>query len=158
MTRRHAHSCAIAAYLNLFGDNWTWLVVREAFYGASRFGEFRRNTGIARNILSDRLEKLVEAGIMKRADVGVSGTRHAYRLTKKGESLMPLMVAINQWGNEHLYGTGREPVIMCDALSDQKVDALTMRGADGTSIDPKRITARPGPGASDAARKRFAPN
>jgi hypothetical protein len=73
MANQHTHTCGIAAMMNIFGDRWTLLLVREAFYGASRFTEFRRNTGASRNILTDRLNALVENGIFQQIEVGLRG-------------------------------------------------------------------------------------
>ena len=94
MANRHTHTCGIAAMMNIFGDRWTWLIVREAFYGSSRFTEFQRNTGASRNILADRLSALIENGIFEEIEVGVRGKRTAYSLTEKGKALSPVMIAM----------------------------------------------------------------
>src|SRR4029450_13979353 len=80
-------NCGIAQALEQFGDWWTLLIVRDAFFGARRFGDFETSLGIAKNILSDRLQRLVEHGIFSKTDVGESGARFEYRLTEKGEAL-----------------------------------------------------------------------
>ena len=91
MANRHTQTCAIAGALNVLGDHWPLLLVREAFYGSTRFGEFQRNTGIAKTLLSDRLLFLEEEGIFRKEDVGERGTRYAYRLTEKGVALYHLL-------------------------------------------------------------------
>ena len=96
MAKPHTQTCPIAAFLNVFGDAWTLMIIREAFYGATRFTEFQRNTGAARNLLSDRLAMLVSNGVLERQNVGEQGTRYAYRLTDKGQSLVPVLVAMMQ--------------------------------------------------------------
>ena len=110
MTKKHLQTCPVAGFLNIFGDAWSLLIVREAFYGANRFGEFLSNTGIARNILTDRLVMLVDAGVLTRVNIGERGARYEYHLTDRGESLLPVIVAISQWANEQLFGKGHEAV------------------------------------------------
>ena len=80
MSKRHTQKCSVAGFLNVFGDGWTLLVIREALYGATRFSEFRANTGIAKNLLSDRLSKLVDEGILATEDIGERGSRNALQL------------------------------------------------------------------------------
>lgn len=155
MSKPHTQSCPVAHFLNLFGDAWTWLVVREAFYGATRFTEFRRNTGIAKNLLSERLQKLVGAGILEREDVGERGKRFAYRLTEKGRSLIPVLIAMVQWSNERLHPAGGAPIELFDRRSGQPLPPLGLRDDAGEEIEWKSIVARPGPGADRAARERF---
>ena len=156
MAKRHTHTCPIAGVLNIFGDNWTWLVIREAFCGATRFSEIQRNTGIARNVLSDRLDVLVNEGILVREDVGENGTRYAYRLTEKGESLHPVLLALHQWGNEHVYGPGNEPVLLLECATGQPLQPLAPTSRDGHRLTRADIQTRPGPGASKATVRRLA--
>lgn len=156
MTHRHTHTCPVAEVLNIFGDHWTWLIVREAFYGATRFSEIQRNTGIARNLLSDRLRLLVSEGILETVDIGTSGTRHAYRLTPKGESLHPLLLALSQWGNTHIYGQENAPAEIIDKRTGRPIPAIAVRGEDGKVLSPDDIEIHPGPGASAATVKRLA--
>tara|TARA_R110000787_G_scaffold93770_3_gene196107 strand:+ start:1636 stop:2118 length:483 start_codon:yes stop_codon:yes gene_type:complete len=156
MAKRHTHTCPVAAVLNIFGDNWTWLIVREAFYGATRFSEIMRNTGIARNVLSERLDRLLEEGILEREDVGSNGTRYAYVLTHKGETLYPTLLALHQWGNEHIYGRGNEPVLLLEKATGQPVPPLSPISANGTPLSRADILSVPGPGASLATQRRLA--
>ncbi|MEP0068673.1 helix-turn-helix domain-containing protein [Pyruvatibacter sp.] len=155
MTHKHTHTCAIAGMLNIFGDHWTWLVVREAFYGATRFKDFQRNTGISRNLLADRLSVLVDEGIFKKTDIGTQGTRFAYELTDKGQSLQPVLAAMTLWGNEHVFGAGNEPVLMVDQKSGLRVEALHPVNAKGRKVLPENVIAMPGPGASKATIRRL---
>jgi len=155
MTQKHTHTCAIAGMLNIFGDNWTWLVVREAFYGATRFKDFQRNTGISRNLLADRLSVLVDEGILEKTDIGTQGTRHAYVLTDKGRSLYPVLVAMTLWGNEHVYGPGREPILMIDTRTGLPVEAMRPVNSEGRKVAPENIAPVPGPGASRATVRRL---
>jgi DNA-binding HxlR family transcriptional regulator len=102
-------SCAIAASVAVVGDPWTLLILRDAFLGTRRFEDFRRGLGIARGVLSERLKKLVEFGIMRIGDGDLApGSRH-YLLTPKGGDLFPILLSLKAWGDVHLYGRGAEP-------------------------------------------------
>ncbi|MFW2778936.1 winged helix-turn-helix transcriptional regulator, partial [Acinetobacter baumannii] len=90
--------CPVARCVNLIGDRWSLLIVRDAFDGMRRFGDFQRSLGVARNILSDRLKKLVEAGVLEMQDASDGTAYQEYVLTTKGESLFPVIVALRQWG------------------------------------------------------------
>jgi DNA-binding HxlR family transcriptional regulator len=93
-------ACPVGAALDHLGDRWTLLVLREAFFGVRRFEELRRNTGAAKNILADRLARLVEAGILRRERYSERPPRDEYRLTDKGRDLYPVIVTLAQWGTK----------------------------------------------------------
>ena len=155
MAKRHTQTCAVAGFLNVFGDGWTWLIIREAFYGATRFSEFHRNTGIARNLLSQRLSMLVDEGILRREDVGEHGPRYEYRMTPKGEALFPVLVTMIQWSNEHVFGAGREPIRLLELNSRKELKKVAPTTARGRVLHWPDIVAQPGPGANKAARMRI---
>lgn len=155
MAKRHTQTCPVAGFLNIFGDAWTLLVIREAFYGATRFSEMQRNTGIAKNLLSDRLSMLVDEGLFEREDIGERGARYAYKLTEKGRSLATVLVAMAQWSNEHVFGKGREPVLLAERSTGKTLKKLTPRSANGKPLQWRDIVAQPGPGANKAARVRI---
>lgn len=155
MSKRHDQTCPIAEFLNIFGDAWTLMVIREAFYGATRFSEMQRNTGIAKNLLSDRLSMLVDEGVLYREDVGERGSRFAYKLTEKGRSLVPIFVTIVQWTNENLYSSGEEPVLLVERSSGKPLKRMTPSNARGKELKWGDISAAPGPGANKAARLRI---
>jgi DNA-binding HxlR family transcriptional regulator len=96
--------CSIARTLGVVGERWTFLILREAFFGASRFAEFRDRLGVAPDVLSDRLATLVEFGVMSREPYREPGarSRFAYRLTPAGRELQVVLSALQQWGDEHL--------------------------------------------------------
>ncbi|MCB2099906.1 MAG: helix-turn-helix transcriptional regulator [Rhodobacterales bacterium] len=100
--------CPIASALDLIGDKWTLLVVRDLmFFGKSRYGEFLDSPeGIATNILADRLRRLEDGGIVVREG---AGRRHDYRLTDKGEALRPVLKSLIDWGLAHIPGVATEP-------------------------------------------------
>lgn len=141
--------------LNLFGDHWTWLIVREAFYGTTRFSEFRRQTGIARNLLAERLTLLVDEAVLEKYNVSETGTRYAYRLTSKGRSLLPVFITMSQWGNAHMFGAGKEPVEIIERESGRPLDPIGPTGADGQLLGLDDLAVKPGPGANRAARRRL---
>lgn len=155
MSKRHEHACPVAAFLNVFGDAWTLMVIREAFYGATQFSEIQRNTGIAKNLLSARLSMLVEEGVLYREDIGERGSRYAYKLTEKGKSLVPVLVAMVQWANEHLFSEGTEPVFLVERKSGKPLKRLIPSNARGRALKWGDILARPGPGADRATRARI---
>ena len=156
MAKRHTQTCPVAGFLNIFGDAWTLMIIREAFYGATRFSEIQRNTGIAKNLLSDRLSMLVAEGVLEREDVGERGSRYAYKLTAKGRSLAPVFIAMSQWSNEHVFGAGGEPVFLIERKTGRKLKKLAPTDADGKPLQWRDIATRPGPGANKAARARIA--
>jgi len=123
-------NCSIARTLELIGERWTLLIVRDAFMGTHRFEQFQRNLGIARNVLQMRLTRLVEAGILRRVPYQERPERFEYRLTRKGVDLWPVLVALLNWGDLHGGGEGA-PVV------------LEHRGCGG-SVDDRRRCIRCG--------------
>lgn len=97
-------NCAVERTLSIIGERWTLLVLREAFLGVRRFDQLRRNTGVARNILSDRLNTLVANGILRRELYQERPQRYEYRLTEKGVDLYPVLLTLMDWGSRHLEG------------------------------------------------------
>lgn len=107
-------SCPIAGCLDLIGDKWTLLVVRDLFLGKTRYGEFAESAeGIPTNILADRIARLEAAGLVLRSPYQDNPPRYAYSLTAKGKELKPVLAAIGQWGQRHVAGTR----IAADALA-----------------------------------------
>jgi DNA-binding HxlR family transcriptional regulator len=132
MSVPHQQACPIAASLNQLGDAWTLLIVREANRGVSRFSDFQKNTGVAKNLLAQRLTQMVEHGILQKYDVGNLGTRFEYRLSAKGKALEPMMATMIQWGNDWVYGPGNEPVKMISRKTGATITSVMP--ADGEGI------------------------
>jgi DNA-binding HxlR family transcriptional regulator len=136
-------NCSLAQTLSVIGEHWNMLIIRDAFFGLRRFEQFHKDLGIARNVLSDRLKKLVQAGVLEKS----TGPGHAeYRLTEKGLALQPIMIAMTQWGDTympHPEGTRLTFVNRSDGRPIRKVGVYT---ADGKPLKPKEIMARMGPG------------
>ena len=95
-------SCSVAQALEIIGERWTWLIIRDAFLGLTRFIEFEQSLGIARNVLTDRLNRLVEEGIFERVLYQERPARYEYRLTRKGSDLFTALNALRQWGDQYL--------------------------------------------------------
>ncbi|WP_417470530.1 winged helix-turn-helix transcriptional regulator [Maricaulis sp.] len=134
--------CAIAQTLNQVGDWWTLLIVRDAMKGARRFSDFHDSTGIAKNILTDRLNKLVENRIMAREEVGVRGQRQEYVLTERGEALFPILIAMQQWGDEWVYGEKPRPLELIDTRTGEKLAPLSVSNQSGVPVTRHDLGAR----------------
>lgn len=138
MVRRkslNADYCPSARSLDVIGDWWSLLIVRDAFDGLTRFSEFQRSLGIAKNILSDRLRTLVSRGILEVAAVGDGGARQEYRLTEMGRDLFPVMVALRQWGERHLFEADEQRSSLVERETGLPV-RLDIRAEDGRRIGP----------------------
>lgn len=156
-TRFDDQNCGIARSLDVLGDWWTLLIVRDAFFGVRRFADFQRHLGISRNVLTQRLRRLTENGILDRVDVGEHGERFEYRLTEKGEALLPVLTTLREWGDEWVFGEGNEPLVMRDRESGQRLPPTRVRDQRGRELSRRDIRAEAGPGADRATRAVFPP-
>lgn len=129
--------CPSARALDVIGDWWSLLIVRDAFDGLTRFGEFQRSLGIAKNILAQRLRTLVERGIIELVSASDGGARQEYRLTVKGRDLFPVMVALRQWGEQHLFAPGERHSQLIERDTGQAV-RLEIRTESGEPIGADR--------------------
>jgi DNA-binding HxlR family transcriptional regulator len=125
-------NCSVARTLELVGERWTLLVVRDAFLGRRRFEEFQESLGIARNVLADRLEKLVEHGIFERVRYQERPERYEYRLTPKGRDLRLVLAAMMQWGDEHVSPT---PPRILRRKSNRTPVRVALVGPDGKPVE-----------------------
>jgi DNA-binding HxlR family transcriptional regulator len=150
-------NCGIAQALEAFGDWWTLLIVRDAFLGVRRFADFERSLGIAKNILTTRLQHLVEHGILERVDVGTDGQRFEYRLTEKGDALLPVLTALREWSDEWVFGRGNEPAIVRDRRTGRRIPRLRVTAADGHVLSRRDLHMIPGPGATQETLQRLNP-
>jgi DNA-binding HxlR family transcriptional regulator len=148
-------NCSIAQALEVLGDWWTLLLVREAFFGTTRFKDFERHLGIAKNILAARLDHLVERGVFTREPAGEGGKRLEYRLTPMGKDLLTVMTALREWSDRWIYGEGNEPLVLRDARTGQRPPRLRLRDRSGAPLDARHLVPEPGPGADRATRARF---
>ena len=153
-TRFTDQNCSVAQALEVLGDWWTLLVVREAFLGVRRFADLEANLGIAKNVLARRLDHLVTHGVLERVDAGVHGTRYEYQLTAMGKDLATIMTALRQWGDRWIFGEGHEPLLVLDRRTSRPVPRLRIVGEDGAPLGARDLEIRPGPGATRATRAR----
>ncbi len=94
--------CPVARAMSVIGDRWTLLIVRDCFLGKSRFEEFQKSLGVTRHLLSDRLKRLVEAGVLERNPYSQKPLRYEYRLTDKGRDFAPALIGLKDWGKKHM--------------------------------------------------------
>lgn len=133
--RRQDDPCSVARALEEVGDWWSLLIVRQAMFGSRRFSEFQQQLGIARNILVDRLSRLVANEVLKKVDVGETGKRYEYRLTAKGRDLFPVLVALRQWGDRWNRCPDQPALVLRDCRSGQEIPRVEVRDAEGRPVD-----------------------
>lgn len=145
MVKRISHQdslCGVARPLDAIGDGWSLLIVRDAFDGLRRFGEFQKNLGLAKNILSARLRSLVAHGVLDVAAASDGGSYQEYVLTDKGRALFPLLVAIRQWGEAFFFEPGEPHVSLVDRKTGAPVPRLTLLAQDGRHLQPDDTVVR----------------
>ena len=125
--------CGIGAALEVVGERWSFLILRGAFNGLRHFEEFQANLGIARNILSNRLGRLVEHGILRRDPDPADRRKVTYRLTEKGRDLLPVLLSLRQWGERWISGMPSNPVLV-DRYTRQPIAPMTVQSADGRPL------------------------
>lgn len=137
--------CSIARALEIVGERWTLLIIRDAFLGLRRFDQFQESLGIARNVLTDRLGRLVEEGILRRVRYSERPERYEYRLTRKGADLAVALAGLRQWGDKYL---SAKPPRITRRRSDKKpvIAAFVPKGAKVLRAD--EVESVPGPGVS----------
>jgi DNA-binding HxlR family transcriptional regulator len=141
--------CSIARSLEMIGERWTLLIIRDAFLGIRRFDDFQRSLGVARNVLQGRLERLVEGGILERVRYQERPERFEYRLTEMGIDLWPVVVSLLNWGDKHLSPDG-PAVIMEHRGCGGHVNDRRICDACGALLGPRDVKARPGPAVQPA--------
>jgi DNA-binding HxlR family transcriptional regulator len=147
--------CSIAAALGQVGERWSLLIIREAIMGSTRFDEFHQTLGVARNILADRLATLVAHGVMTRAPAPDNARIHHYRVTAKGQDLLPVLVALMQWGDHWVHADIGPPIVLVDAASGQRIRRVEVSGQDGRALRRADLEITAGPGATPTMRRRF---
>ena len=146
---------SIAHVLDFLGEGWSMLIIREAFFGIRRFEEFQSHLGIARNILTTRLKRLCDNGILERVPIREGAKRHEYLLTNKGKELMPLLITLTQWGDKWVYGKGKEPIIFQDRKNGKPISPILVHAHDGRTLRPREMMPTAGPGANQQAKERL---
>jgi DNA-binding HxlR family transcriptional regulator len=128
--REMLRQCSIAAALDTIGERWSFLILRGAFNGLHHFEEFQSTLGIARNILSNRLSKMVERNILAREPDPSDRRKVSYRLTEKGRDLLPVLLSMRQWGEKWIFEGASNPVLV-DKMTRQPIADMAPRSQDG---------------------------
>ncbi|HWG08832.1 MAG TPA: helix-turn-helix domain-containing protein [Solirubrobacteraceae bacterium] len=141
-------ACSIAGALEVVGERWSLLIVRDVFLGLRRFDQIQANLGIARNVLQARLQKLIDQGVLERTLYQERPPRHEYRLTEKGVDLWPIVVSLMQWGDRHTPPPDGPAVVLEHRGCGGRVDEHRICERCGTRLSAYESRALPGPGAA----------
>ncbi|OPG03089.1 transcriptional regulator [Microbispora sp. GKU 823] len=136
-TRFDDSDCPVARSVDAIGDWWSLLIVRDAFDGHRRFGEFQRSLGVAKNILAARLRALVSGGVFEVVPASDGSAYQEYVLTPKGRGLFPVIVALRQWGEDHFFDEDEPHSRLVDRLSARPLAPLRIQAADGRPVAPE---------------------
>lgn len=140
--RMNASTCPVARALDVIGDRWSLLIVRDAFDGITRFGDFQKSLDVARNILASRLKALVEADVLAVQPASDGSAYQAYVLTARGRELFPVVVGLRQWGEGHLFRRGEKHSRLVERESGQRLARLEVRTADGRTLSADSTIVR----------------
>ena len=136
-------NCSLAQTLDIIGERWTLLILRDAFFGTRRFSDFQQGLGIARNILSTRLSRLVAEGILEKRE---HEHAHAeYVLTEKGLDLQPVLLAMTHWGDRYRPDPRGARLVFIDRRDQEPIRTMSAVAADGRALAPREVKAIPGP-------------
>jgi DNA-binding HxlR family transcriptional regulator len=141
-------NCSLAQTLSVIGERWTLLILRDAFFGAKRFGQFQRSLGIAKNILSARLNMLVEEGILERRESS-EGSHTEYVLTECGLDLQPVLLSMTHWGDKHRPNAEGDRLIFTERESGKPIRRMGVVSEDGRTLKPREVRAVVGPGLGE---------
>jgi DNA-binding HxlR family transcriptional regulator len=148
-----SQNCSVARTLEVLGDRWTILLVRDAFLGIRRFEDFQRDLGVARNVLADRLGRLVDEGVLERRRYQERPERFEYRLTEKGIDLWPVTVALMHWGDRHYPAEGGSPRVIRHRDCGGELTRHLTCASCGAELGPRDVVTESGPGTrGDRAR------
>ena len=142
-------NCSLAQTLEIVGERWTLLILRDAFFGSKRFGQFERSLGIAKNILTARLAVLTEEGILDKRDSG-DGAHAIYVLTEKGLDLQPILISMTHWGDKYKANPAGDRLVFVDREQGEPIRRMSVIAQDGRALAPREIKAVPGPGLTDS--------
>jgi DNA-binding HxlR family transcriptional regulator len=141
MTHERA-DCPVARAVDIIGDRWSLLIVRDAFDGIARFSGFQRNLGLAKNILSSRLRELVANDILEVVPATDGSAYHEYALTQKGRDLFVILVSLRQWGEGHLFEDSEPHSVLLDAKAARPLRKLEVKDATGRVLNPHEAFVR----------------
>lgn len=143
-------NCSLAQTLEVIGERWTLLILRDAFFGIRRFDDFQRDLGIARNILATRLGRLVDEGVLEKRPVEAG--RLEYALTAKGLDLQPVLLAMTHWGDKHKPHPKGARIVFVERATNEPIARMSARSRDGRALKPRAIKGIPGPALSGRPR------
>lgn len=161
-TRFHRWPCPIARAADVFGDPWTPIVMREAFFGCRRFEQFQQRLGVSRATLGQRLGRLVDEGMLEKVPYQEKPVRHEYRLTDKGRAFFDVLAAMWRFGDDWLFRRDSGPVRMIDRDSGTEIRPVVVDETSGRRIDLRRVAVElrddaPGPAPAAARPPQAAP-
>jgi len=134
--------CPVARALEVLGDRWALMILRDAFDGLRRFSEFQKNLGLAKNILASRLKLLLESGMLQLQPASDGSAYKEYVLTNKGRSVFPIVVGLRQWGERFLFEAGEARSQLLDSASGKPIETLLVRAQDGRVVGPEDCRRR----------------
>nr|WP_249426127.1 helix-turn-helix domain-containing protein [Enterobacter bugandensis] len=141
-TRLEESTCPVARSLDIIGDWWSLLIVRDALRGIKRFGEFQKSLSIAKNMLTSRLKLLVDEDILRLQPASDGSAWQEYVLTDKGRALQTVLVALSQWGNEFLFAENECGTVLVDSEQRKPLRKLALIADDGRELTPEEIVAK----------------
>ena len=147
------HNCSFARTVDIVGDRWTLMILRDAFYGVRRFGDFKRRIGVTQAILSARLAHLVDHQLLEKVPVSDGSSRAEYLLTDRGRDLFPAIVSIMQWGDRNIHKQGA-PIELFNKATGKLIDKIGVK-AEGGKLEARDIGFKPGPGAISSTIAEF---
>jgi DNA-binding HxlR family transcriptional regulator len=147
--------CSAARTLEFVGERWTLLVIRDVFAGHRRFDQIQEDLGIARNVLADRLQRLVDEGILERRAYSENPPRHEYFLTEKGIDLWPILISMMRWGDRHGDWPQGPPLVVRHKQCGGVMDDHFICKRCGERLGPRDVRAVPGPGATPRVIERY---
>lgn len=139
-------SCSWARTSEIIADKWCVLILRDMFAGVSAFSVFKKRLGIAGNVLSDRLAHLIKHEVVEKRQKNPDVERYEYRLTKRGEELFPIFIAMGQWGDKWVFGARGEPVRTLDRKTGAPIQPVIVQSRDGRYLGPQDVKFAAGPG------------
>lgn len=145
---------SVQRMLEQAGDAWTFLLLREAFFGVRRFEQFQANVGAAPNVVSERLKRLVANGLLRRDPYQERPVRYEYRLTEKGLDLYPVIVMMMRWGDRWLAGRSGPPLLLTHTTCGARADPMVVCSNCHEPVAPQDIKWGPGPGAQRRVARR----
>lgn len=140
-----AFTCSLARTMGILGDAWSPLILRDAYLGLTRFDDLRRDLGVARNVLTERLDRLVAYGLLERRPYQERQLRHDYVLTDKGRDLVPALMALMAWGDRWTADDGPPALLVHRACGESTVPTVCC-SACGAPLDAAEVRVQPGPG------------